>query len=205
MSGGYDYLLKFVVVGDAEVGKTCLLGRFVEDRDWSERGTTIGVDFGSKTQTIGSSLVKLHVWDTAGQESFRSITRSYYRGAAASLLVYDVTRRESFEHLREWLAEVRHSTNPAPVISVVGNKTDLQAHRRVSTEEASALAAAEGALFFETSARVDRPSVQAAFTRTAEAVLERLSEGAELSGATRSPFAATKETAVRSGSCCGSQ
>ena len=205
MFGDYDYLLKFVVVGDAEVGKTCLLGRFVEDRDWSERGTTIGVDFGSKLQTIGNLRVKLHVWDTAGQESFRSITRSYYRGAAAALLVYDITRRESFDHLRDWLAEVRHSTNPSPVVAIVGNKTDLQACRRVTTAEGSALATAADALFCETSARLDRASVQAAFTRAAEAVLERLREGTELSGATRSPFAATKGAASNRGSCCNAQ
>lgn len=93
----FAYTLKFIIVGDSSVGKSCLLLQFTDKRFKLAHDITIGVEFGSRLVAIDPKVnVKLQVWDTAGQESFRSITRSYYRGAICALLVYDMTRRESF-------------------------------------------------------------------------------------------------------------
>ena len=108
----YDYLFKFILIGDSTVGKTCILTRFVDGWFKAESDPTIGVEFGSKVLKSKSGLtVRLQVWDTAGQESFRSITRSYYRGAIGALLVYDITNVSTFESLPTWLKESLDASN----------------------------------------------------------------------------------------------
>lgn len=118
----YAYLFKYIIIGDTGkyiklcllnnllflgVGKSCLLLQFTDQRFRQQHDLTIGVEFGSRTVKINEKNIKLQIWDTAGQESFKSITRSYYRGAAGALLVYDITRKETFNHLTRWLEEVR--------------------------------------------------------------------------------------------------
>ncbi|TNN16003.1 Ras-related protein isoform 1 [Schistosoma japonicum] len=125
---------------------------------------------------IGDKQIKLQVWDTAGQESFRSITRSYYRGAAGALLVYDVTRRDTFNHLASWLQDARQHASPNMVITLVGNKCDLDARREVKQEEAEAFARENNLLFLETSAKTGA-NVEQAFSTTARAIYERLQQG----------------------------
>ncbi|KAG0434097.1 hypothetical protein HPB47_019354, partial [Ixodes persulcatus] len=99
----HDYLFKFLVIGSAGTGKSCLLHQFIENKFKAESNHTIGVEFGSKVVNVGGRSVKLQIWDTAGQERFRSVTRSYYRGAAGALLVYDITSRETYNALTNWL------------------------------------------------------------------------------------------------------
>lgn len=128
MSGvAWHYVFKFIITGDAAVGKSSLLVRLTDQRFLANPDPTLGVEFGSKLIEIADEgkVVKLQCWDTAGTESFRSITRSYYRGAAGCLLVYDVTSRPSFEHLRSWLADVREHADPHLTCILVGNKVDL--------------------------------------------------------------------------------
>lgn len=169
----WDFLFKYVVVGDPGVGKTCLLMAFMNRAFRSSHDVTIGVEFGSRTVQLGGHSVKLQVWDTAGQECFRSVARAYYRGAAVALLVYDVTNRSSFEHVELWMGEVEtHAAHP-PLLVLVGNKLDRAADRCVTREEGEALARKFGALFQETSAKADPDSVDAAYLRSAEAVLEK--------------------------------
>lgn len=108
------------------VGKSCLLLQFTDKRFQPVHDLTIGVEFGARMVTVGGSQnIKLQIWDTAGQESFRSITRSYYRGAAGALLVYDITRRETFHHLSAWLEDAREHANPNMTVMLIGNKSDL--------------------------------------------------------------------------------
>jgi len=123
----WHYVFKFIITGDAAVGKSSLLTRLTDQRFLANPDPTLGVEFGSKLITIPeeNKVVKLQCWDTAGQESFRSITRSYYRGAAGCLLVYDVTSRKSFENVRNWLADVREHADPHVSCILVGNKSDL--------------------------------------------------------------------------------
>lgn len=132
MATGFNYVFKFILIGDSGVGKSCLLLQFTDKRFKNDHDLTIGVEFGSKVVSLGSENVKLQIWDTvfptqAGQESFRSITRSYYRSAVSALLVFDLTKRDSFESLGDWLAETKSNANPTLSVTLVGNKADLEA------------------------------------------------------------------------------
>merc|ERR1712117_120467 len=134
----YSYLFKYIIIGDTGVGKSCLLLQFTDKRFQPVHDLTIGVEFGARMINIDQKQIKLQIWDTAGQESFRSITRSYYRGAAGALLVYDITRRDTFNHLTTWLEDARQHSNSNMVIMLIGNKSDLEARRDVKREEGEA-------------------------------------------------------------------
>uniref|UniRef100_A0AAY5K1M6 RAB2A, member RAS oncogene family n=1 Tax=Esox lucius TaxID=8010 RepID=A0AAY5K1M6_ESOLU len=129
----YAYLFKYIIIGDTGVGKSCLLLQFTDKRFQPVHDLTIGVEFGARMITIDGKQIKLQIWDTAGQESFRSITRSYYRGAAGALLVYDITRRDTFNHLTTWLEDARQHSNSNMVIMLIGNKRHSSTQQRRST------------------------------------------------------------------------
>lgn len=158
------------------VGKSCLLLQFTDKRFQPVHDLTIGVEFGARMINLQDKLVKLQIWDTAGQESFRSITRSYYRGAAGALLVYDITRRDTFQHLGRWLEEARQHSQSNMVIMLIGNKNDLEHRRAVSTEEGQAFADANGLIFMETSAKTAH-NVEEAFLKTAEEIHNKILSG----------------------------
>lgn len=113
---------------------------------------TIGVEFGTRIIEVDDKKIKLQIWDTAGQERFRAVTRSYYRGAAGALMVYDITRRSTYNHLSSWLTDTRNLTNPNTIIFLIGNKSDLEATREVTYEEADEFAKENGLMFLEASA-----------------------------------------------------
>jgi Ras-related protein Rab-2A len=119
----------------------------------SDHELTIGVEFGTYMMQIDNRPVKLQIWDTAGQESFRAITRSYYRNTAGVLLVYDITRRETFQYLESWLDECVENSDQNLTIVLVGNKCDLEDERAISVEEGQHFADQHGLLFIETSAK----------------------------------------------------
>ncbi|XP_031497893.1 ras-related protein RABA1c-like [Nymphaea colorata] len=147
-----DYLFKAVLVGDSGVGKSNLLSRFSGQDFRLDSKPTIGVEFTNRTVTIGDKLIKAQIWDTAGQERFRAITTSYYRGALGALLVYDITQRATFKNVERWLSELRQHTDPAMVVMLIGNKSDMEEQRAVGVEEGAGLAEKEDLLFIETSA-----------------------------------------------------
>ncbi|TRY63306.1 hypothetical protein TCAL_09018 [Tigriopus californicus] len=193
----YDYLFKFLVIGSAGTGKSCLLHQFIEGRYKEDSSHTIGVEFGSKIVPVGGKTVKLQVrslfrslfliWDTAGQERFRSVTRSYYRGAAGALLVYDITSRESFNTLANWLTDARTLASASIVIILVGNKKDLEGEREVTFLEASRtclnlsrfpnrFAQENDMIFLETSAKTG-DSVEEAFLKCSKTILAKIETG----------------------------
>ena len=172
----HSYQFKYIIIGDASVGKSCIMLKFIEKGFRAEHDLTIGVEFGSKIIDCNDTRVKLQIWDTAGSESFKSITRAYYRSAAGGLLVYDITKRESFHHIEEWLGEARTHGNPSMALTLVGNKTDLEAQRVISFEEAERFAKDNGMAFVETSA-LSGTNINLAFTNTAEAILEKIADG----------------------------
>lgn len=152
--GDFDYLFKLLLIGDSGVGKSSLLLRFTSD-SFDDLSPTIGVDFKLKFMTVGGKRIKLTIWDTAGQERFRTLTSSYYRGAQGIILVYDVTRRQTFTNLSDiWAKEAdQHSTNQDCIKMLVGNKVDREDERVVSKKEGIDLARQLGALFLECSAK----------------------------------------------------
>jgi len=172
----YAFLFKYIIIGDTGVGKSCLLMQFTDNRFRQDHEITIGVEFGSRMITIDNKQIKLQIWDTAGQESFRSITRSYYRGAAGALLVYDVTRRDTFNHLARWLEEARQNGNPNMTIILIGNKCDMDMRRAVSTEEGEQFARENGLIFLETSAKTAHNVVEA-FANTAKVIYDKIQNG----------------------------
>ena len=143
---------KFIIVGNSAVGKSCLLLRFDEDRFQPIHDVTVGVTFSIKTLQIDGQDIKVQIWDTAGQEIFRSITRSYYRDSNCAIIVYDITDRTSFEKIGDWVRDVRNLAPPECTIALVGNKLDLAAQRVVETSEGEELADRENMIFYETSA-----------------------------------------------------
>ncbi|KAL2483821.1 ras-related protein RABB1c [Forsythia ovata] len=178
----YAYLFKYIIIGDTGVGKSCLLLQFTDKRFQPVHDLTIGVEFGARMITVDNNPIKLQIWDTAGQESFRSITRSYYRGAAGALLVYDITRRETFSHLASWLEDARQHAIPNMTIMLIGNKCDLENRRVISTEEGEQFAKEHGLIFVEASAKTAQ-NVEEAFIKTAATIYKRLQDGVlELNG-----------------------
>mmetsp|Transcript_113458 Transcript_113458/g.327645 ORF Transcript_113458/g.327645 Transcript_113458/m.327645 type:complete len:213 (+) Transcript_113458:113-751(+) len=171
----YHYLFKYIIVGDVCVGKSCLLLQFTDKRFRAEHDMTIGVEFGHRVVDIDDQKIKLQIWDTAGQEAFRSITRAYYRGATGALLVYDISRRGSFDHLAQWLTDARQHAQPNMVIILVGNKCDLE-RREVTFEEGAWFARQNGLFFLECSAKTGQ-NVDAAFLDTARQIYENLQAG----------------------------
>ncbi|XP_058747037.1 ras-related protein RABB1c-like [Vicia villosa] len=172
----YAYLFKFIIIGDTGVGKSCLQLQFTDNRFQPVHDVTIGVEFGTRMITIDSKPIKLQIGDTAGQEMFRSITRSYYRGAAGALLVYDITRRETFDHLATWLEDARQHASSSMIIMLIGNKSDLSKKRVVSTEEGEKFAKENGLIFMEVSAK-SAENVEEAFIKTAGTIYRKMKHG----------------------------
>ncbi|KAG7278378.1 hypothetical protein CRUP_024623 [Coryphaenoides rupestris] len=180
MSETYDFLFKFLVIGSAGAGKSCLLHQFIENKFKQDSNHTIGVEFGSRVVNVAGKTVKLQIWDTAGQERFRSVTRSYYRGAAGALLVYDITSH-SFQprdvQRADQLADGRaHAGQPQHHHHPVCNKKDLDADREVTFLEASRFAQENELMFLETSALTGE-NVEEGFLKCARTILNKIDSG----------------------------
>ncbi|KAF9597864.1 hypothetical protein IFM89_021949 [Coptis chinensis] len=157
-----DYVFKVVLIGDSAVGKSQLLARFSRNEFNLDSKATIGVEFQTRTLVIDHKTVKAQIWDTAGQERYRAVTSAYYRGAVGAMLVYDMTKRQSFDHVARWLEELRGHADKNIVIMLIGNKSDLGTLRSVSTEDAKEFAQRENLFFMETSA-LEATNVETAF------------------------------------------
>ncbi|OIT36295.1 PREDICTED: ras-related protein Rab11D [Nicotiana attenuata] len=169
MASGYgdasqkiDYVFKVVLIGDSAVGKSQILARFARNEFSLDSKATIGVEFQTRTLVIQHKSVKAQIWDTAGQERYRAVTSAYYRGAVGAMLVYDITKRQTFDHIPRWLEELRAHADRNIVIMLIGNKTDLEDQRAVPTEDAKEFAQKEGLFFLETSA-MEATNVEDAF------------------------------------------
>ncbi|XXG78716.1 hypothetical protein AAC387_Pa08g2603 [Persea americana] len=159
---GEEYLFKIVLIGDSAVGKSNLLSRYARNEFNANSKATIGVEFQTQSVDINGKEVKAQIWDTAGQERFRAVTSAYYRGALGALVVYDISRRSTFDSARRWLEELTTHCDTTVVRMLVGNKCDLENIREVSVDEGKQLAEEEGLCFMETSA-LDATNVKTAF------------------------------------------
>jgi len=207
----WDYIQKFVIVGESYCGKSSILVQLTDKRFLGNNDPTIGVEFGSRLIQIpppSNKVIKLQIWDTAGQESFRSITRSYYRGASGALLTFDVTRRQTFESIGGWLSDLREYGEDGVVIILVGNKVDLVegggVERQVTEEEAREFAEREGLVgYMETSAKTGK-NVDETFNKVSLEIHAHLEAGRLERRNMRagSSFPSILGIGSKGGSCC---
>ena len=149
----FDYTFKIVMIGDSGVGKSCILLRFADDKFNENFYATIGVDFRFKNVMVDDKSVKLQIWDTAGQERFKTITSAYYRGADGIIIVYDITDRNSFAHIKDWLDDVNKYTDDNPLKIIVGNKIDLIKDKQINNNDMKTMTAQTGIEIIECSAK----------------------------------------------------
>ncbi|XP_049408914.1 ras-related protein RABB1c-like [Solanum stenotomum] len=201
----YNYMFKFIIVGETGVGKTCLLYQLTSARFKPVYEVTIGAEFGSRTITVDRKPIKLQIWDTAGQEKFRSLTRCFYRGAVGALLVYDVTKRHTFQQLSNWLEDLQKHGDEKLTVMVVGNKCDLDEETRaVSKEEGEEFAEKNECLFMEVSARTAK-NVEVAFSIAVEEICGKIGNGdfGTLEGYKGITIGNSRGKSKRFYSCCG--
>ena len=148
-----DVLFKILLIGDSGVGKTSVILRYTKNVFHEEFLNSIGVDFKSKDLNIDGRKVKLQIWDTAGQERFRTITTSYYRGAHAIAIVFDLTKRQTYEHVQKWMNDINRFAKENVLKLIIGNKIDLKNEIQVSYAEVRALASQMKATYFSVSAK----------------------------------------------------
>ena len=172
--GNYNYLLKFIIIGDAAVGKSNLLVRYTSGQFKEEYQLTIGVEFGSNNVIIGDNTYRIQIWDTAGQENFRSITRSYYKNTACAIIVYEISNKKSFENISSWIEECKNTAPKSILMVLVGNKCDLD-NREVTEEEGREFAEKNGMLFFETSAKTGK-NVEELFKQSVKVIDQKIKE-----------------------------
>ncbi|VDN96664.1 unnamed protein product [Rodentolepis nana] len=173
----FEYLFKFLIIGNASTGKTCILRRYTEQKFFPNIQHTIGAEFGSRIINVDGTQVKIQIWDTAGQERFRSMARSYYHDAVGALLVYDITNRNSFDDILKWLGDARQLASPGVVVILVGNKKDLQdTDGQVTHWEANSLAQENLLQFIETSALTGE-NVDEAFATCVRGILAKIKSG----------------------------
>lgn len=132
----YIYIYKIVLIGDSGVGKSNMLSRYLSDTFSSDSKATVGVEFGSKNSEIDGNIVKAQIWDTAGQERYKSITNAYYKGAKGAILVFDITKKSSFDSVDKWIVDLKTNGDEHICIILVGNKSDLEEYRQVNQEQA---------------------------------------------------------------------
>ena len=167
---------KIIFIGDISVGKTSIINVLTGYKFNDEYEASIGVDFFSKTIKYKGKTIKLQIWDSAGQEKFRSLIPNYIRGSSLVFIVYDITNKKSFANIASWLNECREMCYKDILICLVGNKTDLESSRVVTKEQGQKFADDNGLLFFETSAQ-DGTNIEALFTKATAEIVTKVESG----------------------------
>jgi len=173
MAESYDYLFKVLMIGDSSVGKSSILLRYTDNEFQEDHPCTIGVDFKSKRMKIRGKAISLSIWDTAGQEKFRSVTASYYRNTQGIVLTYDVTNEESFKSIATWLNEAQmYCTYDDVVKLLVGNKIDKSEDRVIAKDAGVEFAKKHGMMYLECSAKTNT-GIKEVFDELAFKIMER--------------------------------
>ena len=171
-SGQYDLTFKIIVIGDPGVGKSCLTGRAVKDKFDSQYAPTIGFEFLTYSVKIEGKIIKLQIWDTCGQEMYRSLISNFYRNASLAMMVYSIDSKESFIHINTWLTEVKIQSHPDVKIILIGNKSDLEDKRSVTYEEAKKFKEENQLLYFEETSAKTGINAKEAFNAAAKILFE---------------------------------
>ena len=171
----FNYLLKYIIIGDSAVGKSNILTQYVYEKFNEEFQSTLGVEFASKNANIENKIYRIQIWDTAGAENFRSITRAYYKNSVCAFIVYDITKRETFENVQVWLEDIKNQCPQTILLVLVGNKLDLENERQISYEEGESFAQKNNMYFFETSAKTG-VNIENLFLKSVETINERIQE-----------------------------
>ena len=168
---GYDFLFKMILIGDSGVGKSNILLKYLKNEFQQNTKATVGVEFGTKTVEIDNKKIKVQIWDTAGQERYRSITSAYYKGAKGAFIVYDITRKGSFENIDKWIEDLKSNGDKNVSIMLIGNKSDLADKREVQTDEGIKKSEESKVAFLETSA-LNGENVAKAFEQIIEQIYQ---------------------------------
>ena len=172
MSESSEMIFKILIIGDSTTGKTNILSKYLHNKFCKGSKPTIGVELGRKTFKIKNDKVEAQIWDTAGQERYRSMTKAYYKGALGSFIVYDITNKETFDHVEHWVRDIRNSADKKVTRILVGNKNDLEGERQVSKECATTKAKEFGIAYMETSA-LKGTNIELAFQTLVEEVYNK--------------------------------
>ena len=176
MSSKFDYLLKFIIIGDSSVGKTNILSVYRDGSFSDKKQPSIGVEFIAKNVQIGNSIFRLQIWDTAGQENFLSMTRVYYKNCSCAFIVYDITQKDTFNHIHFWHEELKKEAPDSVLYVLIGNKSDMYLRREVSYEEANDYAKKNNMMFFETSAK-NGDNINKIFKDSVEYIKKNIDKG----------------------------
>ena len=171
-----SYSVKFIIVGDSSVGKSNILLRFSRNVFDPGHQATLGIEFANKHLQYNNIDYLVQVWDTAGQENFRSVTRAYYKASAVAMVVYDITSEESFQHIQAWIKDCKDLAPKTVQLVLIGNKTDLEENRVIKIERGKDLAHENNMLFFETSA-LNGNGVEEAFQKSIECIDQKIRSG----------------------------
>jgi small GTP-binding protein len=167
------FLFKYIIIGDSFVGKSKILLRYTNNTYNENFVITIGAEFGAKTIIIDEQEIRIQIWDTAGMENFKSITRSYYKNSICALIVYDISNKDSFKNVLNWIEDCKVFSPKNILLVLIGNKSDLNDKRQVSIEEGKKVADENNMIFFETSAK-DNVNINEVFLKSAQKILENI-------------------------------
>ena len=170
----YDMMVKVIIIGDSGVGKTNIMSKFLKNKFMEESKATVGVEFGSKLFDLNGHKIKAQIWDTAGQEKYKSITGAYFKGSKGALVVYDITQKSTYESLEKWVNDLKSAGDPKITIILIGNKSDLEENRQVSKEQGEEKAKSFGCAFLETSA-LSGDNIGKAFNMMVKEIFEKFS------------------------------
>ena len=166
----YDLLFKLILIGDSYVGKSNILLKYLKNQFNENSKTTIGVEFGTKNIIINNKRIKIQIWDTAGQERYRSITSAYYKGAKGALIVYDITRKNTFDNIDKWITDLKLNGDKNICIIILGNKSDLIDKREINKNDGIKKAEMYKTAFLETSA-LNGDNISKAFDELIEQIV----------------------------------
>ena len=169
-----EIVYKVLLLGDSSVGKTCFLLRYCDKSFQDVHLSTIGLDYRLKSMTLKNNKnIKLQIWDTAGQDRFRAITKNYYKGANGIILIYDVTNMQTYENVKNWISQIKEEASPNVIIYLVGNKIDVPDEQRLIKAEEGQKIADEFNLPFKEASAKDGTNVNEIFQELLEEIDEK--------------------------------